>query len=117
MTDAESRAALYFLTEQACCLAQSSGRETDWFRACREAVEYLTGGDADAMEDFLTRTDAVEPASTEDYDTEEYEGKECDVRTAVSLLEHLSLDVGTPDSKRGPLKKAADLIAGFYGMD
>lgn len=119
MTSTENSTALCFLTEQACCLAQARGKETDDFRACREAAEYLAVGDADALSDFLTRTDAVEIdlLGYEDYATEEYEGKDQDIRTAVSRLETLGHNAGTPADKRVPLIKAANLIADFYDLD
>jgi len=77
------------------------------------------GGDGDALSDFLTRTDAVEIdlLGYEDYATEEYEGKDQDVRAAVSRLESLGHDAGTPTDKRVPLIKAANLIADFYDLD
>ena len=119
VTSTENSTALYFLTEQACCLAQSSGRETDFFRACREAAEYLADGDADALGNFLTRTSAVafDPTGLEDYDTEEYEGKRQDVRAAVSWLENLAHSADTPEDKRAPLIETANIIADFYGLD
>jgi len=119
VTSTENSTALYFLTEQACCLAQVSGRETDDFRVCREAVEYLSDGCADALGDFLARTDAVklDPTGLEDYDIEEYPGKDHDVHAAVSLLESLGHNTDTPADKQALLIKAANLIADFYGID
>jgi hypothetical protein len=115
----EKKDALYFLVEQACCLAQTSGMETEHFRACRDAAEYLVGGNTSAVKAFDERTGAVKRDITgcEDYDTEEYDGKRNDVRAAVIELTGLGRSIDTPDEKRGILQAAADLIAGFYGMD
>jgi hypothetical protein len=119
MQSTRQKDALYFITEQACCLAQASGRETDDFRACRDAAEHLADGDAGALADFLERTGAVQfdPAGFEDYDTEQYDGKENDVREAVSALVCLGARADMPEEKRGRILKAADIIAAFYGMD
>jgi len=111
--------ALWFVTEQACCLALASGRETDDFRACQAAAESLADGDAGALAYFGERTAAVTHDDTgfEDYDTESYEGKENDLREAVTRLAHLGLDMQAPVEKREAFMKAADLIAGFYDAD
>jgi len=113
--------ALWFVTEQACCLAQASGRETGDFSACRAAVEYLSDGDAGALAYFSEQTAAVthDQAGDADYDTENYEGKENDMRKAVTKLAHLGLglDLTAPLEQREAYMKAADLIAGFYGAD
>ena len=110
---------LYFLTEQACCLAQACGMDTDDFRACRKAAEYLAGGDTGGLHDFDDRTGAVKHDLTgqEDYDTEVYDGKENDVQAAVTELVRVGNDPDTPDEKRVALLKAADIIADFYGVD
>jgi len=111
--------ALYFVTEQACCLIQASGRDTDDFRACHEAAEYITDGDAGAFAAFQERTSAAQhdPTGLEDYDTEQYEGKIHDVREAVSALVCSGIAPDTPDEKRGVLLKAADLVAAFYDLE
>ena len=113
------KGALYFVTEQACCLAQASGRETEDFRACRDAAEYLTDGDAGAFAAFRERTETVQHDATgrEDYDTEQYEGKRDDVREAVSALVCSGTAPDTPEEKRGILLRAAELIAAFYDED
>ncbi len=115
----EKKDALYFLKEQACCLAQSSGTETEHFRACREATEYLAGDAPEAVRVFNERTGAVKRDLTgnKDYDTEDYDGKRADVRAALIELDGLANKTDTPTEKRGILMAAADLIAGFYGMD
>jgi cytosine/adenosine deaminase-related metal-dependent hydrolase len=111
--------ALYFVTEQACCLAQATGRETDDFRTCQDAAEYLARGDAETLTAFWERTEAVQRDLTgyEDYDTEQYEGKIKDARDAVSSLSRLGAADGTPEKVRGSLLKAADIIAAFYDVD
>ena len=119
MQNTTKKDALYFVTEQACCLAQAQGRETDDFRAFQEAAEYIAGGDANALADFHARTSAVQHDLTgnEDYDTEQYDGKREDVITAVSALSYQGSAPETPDGIRGALLKTADIIAAFYDMD
>jgi hypothetical protein len=119
MQNTTKKDALYFVTEQACCLAQAQGRETDDFRAFQEAAEYLAGGDANALADFHARTEAMKHDLTglEDYDTEQYEGKRDDVREAVSALNVHGSAPDTPDGVRSALLKVADIIADFYDVD
>jgi hypothetical protein len=119
MQNTTKKDALYFVTEQACCLAQAQGRDTDDFRAFQEAAEYLAGGDANALADFHARTEAMKHDLTglEDYDTEQYDGKRNDVASAVSALNYTGSAPDTPDGIRGALLKAADIIAAFYDMD
>jgi len=119
MNDTKDKGALYFVTEQACCLAQAQGRETDDFRDFQKVAEYLADGDAGAIADFKERTGAMKHDLTglEDYDTEQYDGKENDVRDAVSALSCLGSTPDTPDVIRGALLKAADIIAAFYDVD
>ena len=112
---------MYFLTEQACCVKQAKGVFTDDYRACWDAVEYLACDDADALDEFDKRINAVNHDLTglEDYDTENYEGKESDVREAIAELIRLANDPDTSDDRRRVrvILKAADIIAGFYGVD
>jgi len=118
MRTAKQKSALYFVTEQACCLAQATGMDTDEFRACRDAAEYLANGNSGAMSDFHEQTSAVkrDPTGLEDYDTESYEGKELDMRDAViQLMQHGLCDC-TPEAIRPQLLKTADMIADFYGV-
>jgi hypothetical protein len=118
-TNTNSKNALYFLTEQACCLAQNQGVETEHFHVCRETAEYLADGNTDIIKAFDERTGSVKRDFTgqEDYITENYEGKRDDVRAAVVELTNLSKNTNTPDDKRGATTAAAYLIASFYGMD
>ena len=113
------KGALYFVTEQACCLAQASGRETDDFRACQDAAEFITDGDPCAFIAFQARAGAVQRDLTghEDYDTEQYEGKTDDVREAVSALNYSGSAPETPDGIRGALLKVAEIIAAFYDVE
>jgi hypothetical protein len=115
----ENKDALYFVTEQACCLAQAMGRDTDDFRACQDAAAYLADGDAEALAAFRERTEAVQCDLTglEDYDTEQYEGKTEDVREAVSALNVLGTAGDTPEEARGALLKVAEIIAAFYDVE
>jgi hypothetical protein len=119
MQSTTKKDALYFVTEQACCLAQASGRDTDDFRACHDTAEYLTDGDACAFTAFQARAGAVQHDLTgyEDYDTEQYDGKRDDVASAVSALNAHGSAQDTPDGIRGTLLKAADIIAAFYDVD
>ena len=111
--------ALYFVTEQACCLAQATGRDTDDFRACQDAAEFITDGDPCAFTAFQARAGAVQRDLTghEDYDTEQYEGKDDDVREAVSALNCTGSAPDTPDGIRGALLKSAEIIAAFYDVE
>jgi hypothetical protein len=119
MTSTTTKDALYFVTEQACCLAQAQGRETDDFRACQEAAQYLAENDEAALADFNERTGATKRDLTglEDYDTEQYNGKEDDIRAAVTALSGLGRAEDTPEDVRVALFKTADLIAAFYDLD
>jgi hypothetical protein len=117
MENKERKDALYFVMEQACCLAQATGRETDDFRVCQATAEYLTDGSEAAMTDFRARTSAMKRDPDADYDTEQYDGKRGDARQAVSALVMLGTAADTREEKRSLLLKAADLIAAFYGMD
>jgi hypothetical protein len=114
MTTTTTKDALYFVTEQACCLRLVQSEETDDFRACREAAHYLAGGD---LKGFDERTNAVKHNPTQDYNTEQYEGKSADVRHAVAELARLGQSADTPADKCDPLMKVAEIIAAFYGMD
>jgi hypothetical protein len=118
-TTTEKKSALYFITEQACCLAQAQGTAGEDFLTCQKAAEFLADDDTDAIMAFYERTSEVKRDLTglEDYDTEEYEGKRNDVRAAVIELTKLSTSEDIPSDKREALMKVADLIAGFYGMD
>ena len=115
----DSKSAFYFVTEQACCLAQASGRDTDDFRACHDAAEYLSDGNEEMLAAFTERTSAVKRDLTglEDYDTEQYDGKEQDINEAVSALSFFGTAEDTPEQIRGSLLTAADLIACFYDVD
>ena len=117
MPSIENKGALYFVTEQACCLAQAQGRETDDFRACQAAAEYLAGGDAETMAAFTERTGTIKRDPDADYDTEQYEGKRKDVGEAVSALNVLGTAEDTPEQVKGLLLKVADIIAAFYDME
>jgi hypothetical protein len=113
--------AVWFLTEQAYCLMMAQGRETDEFRACREAVEYLAGNDKEAMDDFITQTGGSpgDPGgvAADDYDTEYYPGKDRDLAGALYALLHRGYDPATPEPARAALLKSAGIIASFYGAD
>jgi protein involved in temperature-dependent protein secretion len=107
--------ALWFTTEQACCLAQNGGQDNEWFKVCETAAEYLTDGDAEAMSRFREQIAEVKPDPDGDYDLAEYEGKADDMRTSVTRLAHLGLDLTAVPETRAALMKTAELIADFYG--
>jgi hypothetical protein len=109
--------AAWFLTEQACCLAQADRRDTDDFHACKEAAEYLAGNDTEVMDEFLAHTGAVEPNPDADYDTEVYNGKDRDLAGALYTLLTLASDTETPERMRKTLENSAGLITAFYGAD
>jgi hypothetical protein len=103
--------------EQACCLAQARGKDFAEVATCREAAEYLTGGDAAKLCDFDVNIANTEYNPKADYDVEDYEGKDGDLTKAVAELVQLGNAGDAPDGKRGALLKAADMIACFYGLD
>jgi hypothetical protein len=113
----ERGTAAWFLTEQAECLAQAGRLDTDDFRACRDALEYLTRGDAETMDAFKMRTEAVEPNPDADYDAEDYYGKDRDLASALYTLLTRASDRETPEQARTALTKGAGIIAAFYGAD
>jgi hypothetical protein len=104
----------WFLTEQACCLAQAGHRESDDFRACLNAAKYLAGGETDAL---TVRADIAMCDPDADYDTEDYQGKDRDLAGAIYTLLARGHDAGTPEQARTALLRSADLIAAFYGAD
>ena len=115
--DVETRGSAYFLTEQACFLIQSQGKDSEDANICEQALRLITNDNAEQMQAFNERTAAVSHAPDADYDTEQYEGKRTDIRHAVVDMMSFS---GTPDipaEKKEILKQAADMIAEFYGMD
>jgi hypothetical protein len=119
MANMGNKGPVYFLTEQACCLAQSSGRDTDEFRACRNATAYLAGGESDAISAFDRLTAAVkrDPDGNEDYDTESYSGKLIDLCAALIEMAKRAHRESTPETARQCLIEAAGIIAGFYDAD
>ena len=117
MTINEIKKAVYFLTEQVCCLKQAHGKETEDTNICEKAVRFLTKGDPKLMQQFKERTAAVKHDPNADYDTEQYEGKDADIRAAIANLAKLAIDPGTAAEKGELLNKGASMIAEFYGME
>lgn len=112
--------AVWFLTEQACSLMMAQGKETEDFRTCREAVEYLAGNDKEAVDEFLERTGIIagNPGGiAADYDLEEYHEKDRDLARALYTLLTRGHDRSVPEPTRATLLKGAEIIASFYGMD
>jgi hypothetical protein len=115
--DVEVRGSAYFLTEQACCLTQAQGKDSKDAELCKQALRLITKDDPAQMQAFTARTSATKHNPDADYDTEQYEGKETDIRHAVTDIMGFA---GTPDIPAGQkevLKQAAEMIASFYGMD
>jgi hypothetical protein len=112
--------AVWFLTEQACCLMLAQGEETDDFGACRAAVEYLAGDDREAVTEFLERT-GLAPGNpgglAADYDLEEYREKDRDLAGALYDLLTRGHDCSVPEPTRASLLKGTQLVASFYGAD
>jgi hypothetical protein len=109
---------LYFITEQARCLAQTEGRESENFKSCRTALEYLAKGNQVELTHFVEQTAYVVhvPSGLEDYDIDEYEGKDEDMRSAIAALAQAHLDQSNPEDIRKAFYKTAEMIAGFYGQ-
>lgn len=109
--------AVYFLTEQACCLLQAQGEKTEHFNICEEAVRYLVKGDPELLQPFKERTSTVKHDPNADYETEQYDDKSADIRTAIEYLASLAKEPGTPAEKGEILSQGARLIAEFYGEE
>lgn len=111
--------AVWFLTEQACCLMLAQGNVTDDFQACRRAVEYLAADDPEAVSEFEARTGIVkgDPSGIADYDTECYNGKERDLFCAMYRMLTCGNDPATPNDARTALLNSAEIIASFYGAN
>jgi hypothetical protein len=56
------------------------------------------------------------PSGLEDYDIDEYEGKDEDMRSAIAALAQAHLDQSNPEDIRKAFYKTAEMIAGFYGQ-
>ena len=117
MTSNEIEKAVYFLTEQVCCLKQAHGKETEDTIICEKAVRFLVKGDPKLLQPFNERTAAVKHDPNADYDTEQYDGKDADIRTTVANLLKLSKDPGTTAENGEQLNHGARMIAEFYGME
>ena len=117
MTSKEIEKAVYFLTEQVCCLKQAHGKETEDTIICEKAVRFLVKGDPKLLQPFKERTAAVKYDPNADYDTEQYEGKDADICATVANLFRLSKDPGTPAENGELLNHGARMIAEFYGME
>jgi hypothetical protein len=118
MTGTQPRGdALWFVTEQACCLTQNCGQGKEWFKACEAVAEYLTDGDAEALARFREQIGGVtpDPDNDRDYDPEDYEGKDADIRAAVTKLATLGSNLTERPETRTALLKTAELLADFYG--
>jgi hypothetical protein len=113
--DVENRGSAYFLTEQACCLIQSQGKESKDAKLCEQALRLITNNDTVQMQAFKERVDATSHAPDDDYDTEQYDGKTTDVRHAVADIMGFAGEL--PAEQEDVLKEAAQMIAEFYGLD
>jgi len=118
MMKTEMEKMLYFLAEQAVCLAQERPKESDVdFTHCRELFEFLADGDQDALHHFDERTGKVklDPTGLEDYDIENYDGKRTDMQEAVTALLRRGNEQETPERLRPIFTQVAADIACFYG--
>lgn len=115
--DAENRGSAYFLTEQACCLIQTQGKESEDAKICEQALRLVSNDDPAQMQAFTERTESTTYAPDADYNIEQYDGKETDVRHAVSDLISIAHTADTPADQKEVLEQAAEMIASFYGMD
>jgi len=117
MNQEQRKTAAELLTEQACCLIQAQGKDSKDAKICEQALRLITKDDLEQMQAYKERTDATKYAPDADYDTEDYEGKETDIRHTVANIMGI---VGTPDILAGQkeiLEQAAEMIASFYGLD
>ena len=115
--DVETRGSIYFITEQACCLAQVQGKDSKDAKICEQALRLITKDDPVQMHAYKERTDATKYEPDVDYDTEQYEGKETDVRHAVADIMRFAGASGIPAEQKEVLALAAEMIASFYGME
>lgn len=115
--DVEKRDAIYFITEQTCCLIQAIGKESEDVKICEQAMQFLTHNNLEQLKAFKEHTDAAVHNPNADYDTEQYDGKRTDVRHAVDDLMELSIASETPTEQGERLRQVAQMIEAFYGMD
>ena len=115
--DVETRGIAYFLTEQACCLIQGHGKDSKDAEICEQALRLVSGGNTEQMDTFKVRIAATRHAPDADHDTEQYEGKETDVRHAVADIMSFANSPDIPKEQKEVLEGAAGMIASFYGMD
>jgi len=120
--DVEIRGSIQLITEQACCLLQAHGKEPkgkagEDLEICKQAMDFLTKGDPELMQNFTDRMDAVKHDPEADYNTEQYDGKKADIRNAVAQLVNHAKDPETPAEQGEILNQAAEMIAVFYGMN
>jgi len=113
----QERGTLYFIIEQACCLIQARGRDFKDLKICEQAAQIITKGDPEQMQTYKERTDAVIYAPQADYDTEQYDGKDADIRDAVADLVNLSKEPNAPAEQVTILIELAEMIADFYGIE
>jgi hypothetical protein len=116
----EKRKAVYFITEQACSLTLVQGAtDTDEFRACREAMEYLADGDEALVGEFLSRTGirGGDPGGLAMDDVDEYFPMLFDLCAAIIELAKRARDTDTPKNMRDTLLKTVVLISGIHRED
>ena len=115
--DVETKGTIYFLTEQACCLIQAQGKESEDAKVCEQALRFITNNNAEQMQTFKDRTEATSYAPDADYDTEQYDGKITDVRHAAADIMSYANIPYTPVDQKEVLAQAAEMIAAFYDVD
>ena len=80
-------------------------------------MRYLVKDDPELLQSFKERTGAVKHDPNADYETEQYDGKQADMRKAVTYLANLANENETPAEKGELLSRGARLIAEFYGAE
>jgi len=114
-TNHEHKEAIYFLGEQARCLTQAGSADA---QICRKAAEFLIGKDEN-LKSWLAKQIDVKPFAdnTQDYDTEEFEGKKDSLQIALKDLRALAEDESVPAVNRAEINDATDIVEDFYGVE
>jgi len=120
--DIKIRGSIHFITEQACCLIQAqgkipTGKAGEDLEICKKTMQFLTKDDPELMQAFNERMNAVKHDPDADYDTEQYDGKNAEIRNAVAeLITHANAPETTAEQSE-ILNRAVEMIAVFYGID
>ena len=83
----------------------------------KQTMQFLTKDDPELMQAFNERMNAVKHDPDADYDTEQYDGKNAEIRNAVAeLITHANAPETTAEQSE-ILNRAVEMIAVFYGID